>query len=341
MAVARECLLYDRLAEGGVRCRVCRRMCVIPSGSTGFCKARVNRDGKLYSIIYGRVASLAVSPIEKKPMFHFYPGSRWLSLGSFGCNFLCPGCQNADIAHGDPGDSSQDCEYVSPEELAIRALRHKCRGISWTYNEPTVWFEYTLDGAQWAKEKGIATNYVTNGFISVEALDTIGPFLDSFRVDIKAFSVASYRALCNTGDFQGVLHSTLRAREKWGMHVEVVTNVIPEYSDDMGQLRDIARWIATDLGKDTPWHVTRFVPQWNLSSLSPTPVETLEKAREIGFAEGLLFVYLGNLPGHEGENTYCPSCSSLLIKRHGADIVENNLSEGRCPCCGFTVPGRF
>lgn len=337
----REALFYSEAEGKRVHCRLCRRRCSIPEGESGFCKVRINRQGKLFSQIYGKVASLAVSPIEKKPLYHFHPGSRWLSLGSFGCNFLCPGCQNWDIVHSQLPDDESAYTVISPEGLVKRALQHQCKGISWTYNEPTVWLEYALKGATLGKEKKLLTNFVTNGFMSIEALDAIGPFLDSFRVDVKGFSRETYKALCNTGDYEGVLHSTLHAKEKWGMHVEVVTNIVPGYSDKEEELRSIARWIAGDLGRETPWHVTRFSPHLHLSEVKATPLETLERACDIGREEGLLFVYLGNVPGHERQNTFCPACERILIRREGFDVLENSLREGCCPTCGYQVPGVF
>jgi len=337
----REALLYEKLSGDRVRCNVCQRRCVIVEGERGYCFTRVNRNGSLYTLIYGEVSSLSVNPIEKKPVFHFYPGSRWLSLGSLGCNFRCPGCQNWEIAHSRVDSKGRGTRYISPEECVRLAKDYGCLGISWTFNEPTLWFEYTLEGARLAKEEDIYTNYVTNGFITEEALDTIGPYLDVFRVDIKGFSEETYRRIAHLSDFTRILETTKRAKEKWKMHVEIVTNVIPGYNDDEGQLRGIASWIRRDLGADTPWHVTRFHPYLELSRLPSTPISTLERAREIGFEEGLHYVYLGNVPGHPGENTYCHNCKNLLIRRFVFDLQENNIVNGRCPECGTLIPGDF
>lgn len=345
-----EALLYDKLPEKAARCHICQRRCEIPEGKRGYCLTRLNRDGVLYSLIYGMVSTLMVSPIEKKPMFHFYPGSSWLSLGSLGCNFRCPGCQNWEIAHSRveqecldarPEIRGRGTDYVAPERMVKLAEDYKCRGISWTYNEPTLWFEYTLKGAKLAREKGLLTNYVTNGYITPEALDLIGPYLDSFRVDIKGFSRRAYRRIAHIDGFEGILEVTRRAKQMWGMHLEIVTNVIPGYNDSELQLKRIAFWIKGELGEDTPWHVTRFVPHLKLSHLELTPVSTLERAREIGLEQGLRYVYLGNVPGHPGENTYCYQCKVLLIKRSVFAIVENRLADGRCPECGARIAGRF
>lgn len=199
----KETVLYEKLADDKVRCMVCQKKCVIPESRTGWCKTRVNEAGRLYSLIYGEVSSLSINPIEKKPVFHFFPGSRWLSIGSVGCNFRCPGCQNWDIAHWKEGEMFT--EYISPGELISRARAAGCLGISWTFNEPALWLEYTIDGAMLAREQGLYTNYVTNGFISEDAFDLITPFLDVYRVDIKAFSEKTYMRTGHIKEFRGIL----------------------------------------------------------------------------------------------------------------------------------------
>lgn len=336
----KEALLYEQLIDK-LRCNLCQRRCEISEGKVGFCKTRKNINGKLYTLIYGKVVSLAVSPIEKKPLFHFYPGSNWLSLGTLGCNFRCPGCQNYDLSYADVEKELKTTQELSPIEEIRLAKRYNCKGISWTYNEPTIWFEYTLDSAKLAKENNLLTNYVTNGSITQEALDLIGPYLDSFRVDVKGFNDEFYKKICHLPDFRPILEITRRAKFKWNMHIEIVTNIIPGYSDDEEQIRGIARWIKEELGKETPWHVTQFVPHLKLSNLTYTFIHTLERAREIGYGIGLEYVYIGNIPGHYGENTYCPKCKDLLIERNGFSIVKNNLSHDRCPQCGYQVSGRF
>jgi pyruvate formate lyase activating enzyme len=337
----KEALLYEPLGQNKARCHLCPRRCILAEGKSGYCKSRVNREGKIYSLIYGRVASLAVSPIEKKPMYHYYPGSLWLSLGSYGCNFRCPGCQNWELAHADVEREAKRDRVIRPEELVDMALKENCRGISWTYNEPTLWLEYALEGARLARKKGLLTNFVTNGCITEEALDLMGPYLDSFRMDLKGFRPETYKRLAQLEDFTPVLKAARRAKEKWGMHVEIVTNVIPGINDSDEELGNIATWIRDNLGRDTPWHVTRFYPHFHLSHLPPTSVETLERGKKIGFEAGLHFVYLGNIPGHHGENTYCPGCRKLLIRRHVFDVVENHLQGTLCPACGTKVPGIF
>jgi len=338
----KEALFYDKLVSKKVKCNICQRRCIISKGKMGYCFTRKNRDGRLYTLIYGEVSTKHIAPIEIKPLFHFYPGSKWLSLGTLGCNFRCLGCQNWEIAHYRPQASGlrlqRETEYISPEEAVKLAKENGCKGLSFTYNEPTIWFEYTLDCARLAKKEGLLSNYVTNGYITKEALDMIGPYLAAFRVDIKGFSKKFYKWLAKIDDFKGILEVTKRAKDKWRMHVEIVTNIIPGHSDDEEQLRGIATWIYKNLGEDTPWHVTRFIPYLELSHLSSTPVATLEKAQRIGKEAGLKFVYLGNVPGHELENTYCPKCGRLLIKRLNYSILEYHIEKEKCTYCKEPIP---
>lgn len=337
--MVKEALLYETVADGRVRCGVCRRRCLIGEGERGYCQTRANSGDKLYSLVYGEVASLSINPIEKKPVFHFYPGSRWLSLGTLGCNFRCPGCQNWELSHAEVG--SGGTHFISPEKLVALAKQHNCLGISWTFNEPSIWFEYTLDGAKLAKEQGLYTNYVTNGYMTTEALDLIGPYLDVFRVDVKGFSNEAYHKMANIADFSGILEATKRAKGIWGMHVEVVTNVTPGYNDDEEQLRGIASWICNELGEWTPWHVTRFFPHLKLSHLEPTPIATLERALAIAHQEGLHYVYSGNVLAHPWEDTYCHRCGSLLIQRYGFDVRSYNIEGANCRYCKAEIPGVF
>lgn len=334
----KEAVLYEKLEEGKVRCGICQRRCIIRDGKVGWCGTRVSEGGKLYSIIYGEVSSISINPIEKKPVFHFFPGSKWLSIGSMGCNFRCPGCQNWDISHWLEGPMYT--EYISPEELVKRAKETGCIGISWTFNEPTIWFEYTLESAKIAKENGLYTNYVTNGFITEEALDMIAPFLDVYRVDIKGFSDETYLKVGHLKGFRGILDVTKKAKG-YGIHVECVTNVTPGYNDREEELRGIASWIRKDLGPETPWHVTRFYPYLELSHVPPTPLSTLERGREIGKEEGLWYVYIGNVPGHKWENTYCHKCGELLIERYAFEIIKNRIKGCKCPKCETLIPGRL
>lgn len=326
-----EAVLYEKLSGSRVRCNVCQWRCVISPGKFGVCRMRQNRDGALYLLNYGEVSSAAADPIEKKPLFHFFPGSRAFSLGTWGCNFHCQHCQNWEISCA---DKALDSQKLSPEKTIELTKRYGCRGIAWTYNEPTVWFEYTLDSAKLAKKEGLYTVYVTNGYITPEAMDTIGPYLDCWRVDIKGFSDAFYQKLARISRWRGILDVAKRAQDKWGMHVEVVTNIIPTMNDDEEQLEGIAEWIRDELGELTPWHVTRFYPHHHLAHLPPTPIASLEKAYDIGKKVGLHFIYLGNVPGHRSENTLCYSCGNLVISRFGYDAEMVGVDGTKCKFCG-------
>lgn len=333
----REAILYDKLADAHVQCNVCQYRCKIAPGKRGVCRTRINESGVLKTLTYGQVSSAAVDPIEKKPLFHFYPATMCFSLGTWGCNFRCVHCQNEEIAYAEPdtGRLLRGERTLSPDDAVRLAREHGCRGIAWTYNEPTVWFEYTFEGARAAKAAGLYTVYVTNGYMSPEALDTIGPYLDAWRVDIKGFTREFYRRLAKIPDFQGILDVAVRARERWNMHVEAVTNVIPGWNDDDAQLGGIANWIAGNLGPLTPWHVTRFYPHAGLSNLASTPIPTLEHAVQLGHDAGLRFVYTGNVPGHQDESTRCYSCGHVNIERWGYTIRLGEITPaGACSNCG-------
>lgn len=330
-----EGILYDRLTNDRVRCNVCLWRCVINPGKTGVCGVRGNEEGAVIPLNYARVSSLAADPIEKKPLFHFFPDSSVLSFGTVGCNFHCVHCQNWQIACiEDPASVQQSLESISPQQAVKTAKAQGCDGIAWTYNEPTIWFEYTLDTARLAHENGLYTVYVTNGFMTPEALDIIGPFLDAWRVDIKGFTDKSYHDLAKIKQWKGILETAKRARHKWDMHVEVVTNIVPSINDDEGQLSGIAHWIKDELGELTPWHVTRFYPHRDFTHVPATPVATLEKAYSLGKEEGLRFVYLGNVPGHSYENTVCYSCGTVVIERNGYNTRIKALKGTNCSVCG-------
>jgi len=330
-----EALLYDRLPGSRVRCNVCQWRCIIGPSKSGVCRVRRNDDGVLHVLNYAEVSSVAVDPIEKKPLFHFFPGSLAFSLGTWGCNFHCKHCQNWQISCiEEPAEVMRPSQRISPQQAVKLAKERSCGGIAWTYNEPSIWFEYTLDSARLAKQSGLYTVYVTNGYLTPEALDTIGPCLDAWRVDIKGFSDALYRDLAKIHRWRGILEVAKRAQEKWGMHVEVVTNVIPTLNDDDEQLEGIARWMRDELGELTPWHVTRFYPHHDMMHLPPTSIASLEKAYDIGRRVGLRFVYLGNVPGHGGENTVCYSCGKVVIRRVGYDTEVVGVDGSRCKFCG-------
>jgi pyruvate formate lyase activating enzyme len=332
-------LLVEELPHGRVRCHTCLRRCVIPPRGRGWCQTRENRDGVLYSLIYGRVASLSLNPIEKKPVFHFLPKTMWLSLGSLGCNFRCPGCQNWELAHADLHREIRYIQYVSPQELVAQAVRQGAAGISWTFNEPVLWLEYILDTAPLARQAGLCTNIVTNGALTLEAIDALGPNLDVYRVDIKGFYPKTYEELAHLEEVGAIREAAVRARHRWGMWVEVVTNIIPGINDDDDTLQGIAAWLTHSLSKSTPWHLTRFHPAYHLREIPSTPMNSLEAAYKLARAAGVSFPYLGNVPGHPWENTFCPGCGREVISRHIFSVTALRLTGGVCNYCGNAVPG--
>ncbi len=334
----KEALLYEKLSENKVKCLLCGHGCVIPDGKRGICRIRLNEKGTLYSLVYGRPVAEAIDPIEKKPLYHFLPGSLSYSISTVGCNFRCLFCQNYHISQYPVEERGIPGEFVSPEEIVERALFYRAKSISYTYTEPTIYFEYALEIAKIAKEKGLKNVFVSNGYMSVKAIELIAPYLDGINVDLKSFRDDFYKKLCGAR-LRPVLDS-LKSLKKAGIWVEVTTLIIPEKNDDPEELKDIAGFIKDELGAETPWHISRFYPTYKMQDHYPTPVETLEKAYEIGKAMGLKFIYLGNVPGHPLDNTYCPSCGKLLIKRAGFNIVKLEITEeGRCPACGAKIEG--
>lgn len=344
-----EAMLYDKLPGEIVKCRVCPWNCTIGNGQSGYCGVRQNIDGTLYTVIYAKATSVAADPIEKKPLFHFRPGTFVLSLGTYGCNMRCGHCQNWQISHVIPVKDFVNnktfkvvepprTETILPADLINLAVENNCAGIAWTYNEPTIWFEYAYDGAKLAKQNDLYTVFVTNGYISQEALATIAPYLDAYRVDIKAYRDDVYELLCKVKSMQPVLDAAVAAKHKHKKHVEIVTLVIPTLNDDDQQLKGIASFIQKELGAETPWHVTRFIPHREFSNLEDTPIETLERAREIGLKAGLKHVFIGNVSGHPGEHTYCPKCNKVLIERHGYNLGSFNIDDAnKCIFCGEKI----
>jgi len=328
----REAFLQKNIGENLNQCLTCIRRCKIKDGSSGYCGTRVGKNGKIYTMLYGIVSSMAVSPIEKKPMFHFYPGSQWLSIGSFGCNFRCPGCQNWEIAHKSLKILKMG-SFIPPDELVKIAENYKCKGISWTYNEPLLSIEYILDCAKICKERGLLTNLVTNGSFTEDSLSSLIPYLDSARIDLKGFSKETYRRIAHLENFEEILNSIKKIKIS-NIPIELITNVIPEYNDKREEIERASKWILENLGDETPWHLTRFFPHRFLSHIPPTPVKILELFREIAIGNGLKYVYIGNVPGHPAENTYCPNCKNVVIEREGIYLKGVYIKKGRCPFCG-------
>lgn len=318
-----------------MKCSVCPHRCTIKPGGKGVCKTRINRDGKLYTEIYGEVTSNAVDPIEKKPLFHFWPGSYSFSISAVGCSFKCPWCQNYHISQVEPGDVFSD--QLEPARIVELAKKYGCKSISYTYNEPIIWHEYVLDTARLAKKEGILNVLVTNGYITPEALNQIADLIDAANVDVKGFNEKFYREYCKA-ELKPVLDAAEEMKRR-GIHLETTTLIIPKLNDDPKEILELSRWHRMKLGADTPLHFSRFYPAYKFSNIPPTPTETITKAREIAINEGIRYVYLGNMPGDPSENTYCPTCKQLLIERYGYDITQWHLTDdNRCMKCGTIIP---
>lgn len=332
----KEALLYQEAGDRKVQCNLCNHRCLIEDGKRGLCHVRENRDGILWSLVYGKLCSANVDPIEKKPFFHFMPGSRSFSIATVGCNFRCLHCQNYSISQAPRDHGEVFGEEVPPERVVREALRTGCGSISYTYTEPTVFMEYALDVARVARDHGLKNLFVTNGYITREALELVAPYLDGANVDLKAFSEEFYRKVCGA-KLQPVLENIIRMKEL-GIWVEVTTLVIPTLNDSEEELRKIAKFLRS-VGPEIPWHVTAFRPEYRMLHLPPTPARVLRRAREIGLEEGLRYVYSGNIPGEEGENTYCWNCGRLLIRRWGFTVLENAIKGGECPHCGAKIDG--
>ncbi len=335
----KEALLYEKAAGGKVVCGLCAHRCRIAPGKRGICGVRENRDGRLMTLVYGKAVSQAVDPIEKKPLYHFLPGSSSFSVATAGCNFRCRFCQNSSISQGPREGDAVGGFDLPPERLVEEAGLSGALSISYTYTEPTVFFEYALDSARLASRRGMKNVFVTNGYMTVEALEMLHPDLHGANVDLKSFRDGFYREEAGAR-LEPVLES-LRVMKRQGVWVEVTTLLIPGLNDSEEELRDIARFIRDDLGPEVPWHVSRFFPHYRAMDLPATPLGTVRRARAIGLEEGLHYVYTGNVPGDGGEATTCPECAAVLIERHGFVVAASRVSGGRCAECGSMVHGVF
>ncbi|MBF0553607.1 MAG: AmmeMemoRadiSam system radical SAM enzyme [Nitrospirae bacterium] len=334
----KEALLYDKLHDSNVvLCRMCAHRCRIPDGSRGKCAVRENRGGMLYSLVYGRLCASNIDPIEKKPLFHFLPGSHSLSIACVGCNFTCLHCQNSSISQFPKGHEFDGLtgDAVSPAHVVEGAIRGGCKSISYTYTEPTIYMEYALDCAIMAKEKGIKNVFVSNGYMTAESAGLIIPYLDADNIDLKGDD-EFYKTVCG-GRVKPVKDTIILMKER-GVWVEVTTLIIPGLNDSGETLKSIAGFIKS-VDESIPWHVTSFHPMYKILDRPATPADTLKRAYRIGIDAGLKYVYEGNVPGSSGENTYCPSCKELLIERYGFSISRNLLKEGKCPKCEGTIDG--
>jgi len=328
--------LYQKLKNKKVRCFTCQRKCLIAPGKTGFCKTRVNKNGKLYTTIYGIASSVNNDPIEKKPVFHFRPGSNALSLGTFGCNFKCKFCQNWEISWADGIAEAKHGQKILLKKAIELVKNYGSDGIAITYNESTIWVEYSLDAFKLAKKENLYTCWVTNGYATKNSIDLIAPYLDIYRVDLKSFSNRFYQKLIGIPKATPIFEMTKYVHKQYPeIHIECITNIIPTWNDSEKNLKRIANWIVKNLGKKTPWHVTKFFPYADLTDVPATPPETLYKAREIGLKAGLEFVYIGNITVDKEDDTFCPKCGNLAIRRTGYAVEVLGVDKaGCCADCG-------
>ena len=331
---SREAYHYSKLGAN-VQCHVCPNQCILEGNERSVCRTKVNKGGKLYTLAYGNPCAVHVDPIEKKPLFHFLPSTLAFSIATAGCNFRCLCCQNWEISQFRPEDTKNI--ELFPEDVVKNALAYKCASIAYTYSEPTAFYEYMYDTSKIAKSHGIKNLWITNGYIREEPLRDLCKYLDAANVDLKSFREEIYNTL-NAGRLQPVL-DTLKILKSEGVWFEITNLVIPTYTDDFGMIREMCEWIVRNLGEDYPLHFSRFHPEYKLKHLPPTPVKTLEKARKIAMDVGLKFVYIGNVPEHEGENTYCPRCGKIVIERKGYSILQNHVENSSCKFCGEPIAG--
>jgi len=332
--VMREAMFYDRLPDDFIRCGICFRRCVVAPGKVGFCRVRENINGKYFLLVYSLPSAVHIDPIEKEPQYHFLPGSDILCIGTVGCNFVCRHCHNWHLSQAKFGDL--EMYNLPPEEVIKIAKERKIPTISFTYNEPLVFFEYVYDIARLAKKEGIRIIWHSNGSINPEPLKELLKYTDGVTIDLKGFSKKAYDN--SSAELEPVLQ-TLKIIKESGKWLEIVNLIVTTINDDTGEIRRMCRWIRKNLGVDVPLHFTRFFPNYKLTNVPPTPISTLEKAYEIAKEEGIKFVYIGNVPGHKYNSTYCPKCGKRLIYRVHFSVLENNIVNGRCKFCGCEIPG--
>jgi len=330
-----EAMLYEKTENRKVKCNLCARRCLINDGGTGFCLVRKNDGGKLFSLVYAKAISASIDPIAKKPLFHFNPGAQVMSIATVGCNFRCQFCDNWMISQG----KEIAGHYLLPEEVVRNTRDNGCQGISYTYTEPTVFFEYAYDTARLAKQVGFFNTFVTNGYLTPEAVRTIAPYLGAATVDFKGGGDPEFYKSHSSVPSVEPIFIALREMKRNSIHVEVTNLVVPKTGDSIDNVKQLAAWTKDNIGKDTPFHLLRFHPDYRMTITPSTPVETLEKTYVAAKEAGLNYVYVGNVPGHPCENTYCPSCNEPVIKRYGFEITKWNLTRDmRCPVCGHDIP---
>ena len=331
----KEALLYEKLDDGKVKCNLCAHHCKIAPGKWGICNVRENIVGTLYTHVYGRTIARHTDPVEKKPLYHFYPGTRAFSIGTAGCNFHCDFCQNCEISQVTSPRILELGSTASPEEIVEEALDAGCKSIAYTYTEPTIFFEYCNDIGLLTRKAGLKNILVSNGFMTKEMLDMATPWLDAINVDLKAFNEEAYRRLMG-GRLQPVLENMKYIVGK-GIWLEVTSLIIPGVNDSAGDLHQMAHFVADELGVDVPWHISRFFPGYKMQDVPPTPLGTLQRAVEAGKEAGLNYIYVGNVPASADQNTLCPGCGAVLIERVGYNVLFNHIKKGHCPDCGYEI----
>lgn len=330
----REASFWKKIKDKKVQCSLCSHGCKIDEGKGGICRVRKNENGKLYTLIYGSCSSIAADPIEKKPLYHFYPGTNAFSMGTVGCNFKCSHCQNYNISTADP--KFPYIRDIPPEQVVELAKQYSCQGVAYTYNEPTIWHEFCFDSAKLVKKAGMYTCYVTNGYISEDPLRELSPVLDAMNVDVKAFKEDFYKKICKAR-LEPVLNTCKLAKEL-DIHIELTYLVIPTLNDSLDEIMDFCRWVVGKLGEDTPVHFSRFHPDHNMTDIPRTPMETLLKIYDAAKEVGILYPYLGNVSPGDYENTVCPKCGSVCIERKGYFINLDGFMDGKCVKCGSVLP---
>jgi pyruvate formate lyase activating enzyme len=332
----KEAMLYTSLEEGRVKCCLCSHRCIISLSKRGICGVRENRDGRLYTLVYGRAISLNVDPIEKKPLFHLFPGSTSFSIAAVGCNFHCLQCQNHEISQMPVNEGRVEGRAIPPSQIVSLAKEHRCQSISYTYTEPTIYFEYAYETAAIASQEGIKNIFVSNGYMTEEALRAIQPYLNAANVDLKSFQEKFYKEVCGA-KLKPVLEN-LKLMRQMGIWVEITTLVIPTLNDSDKEFEEIAQFIVS-LGPEVPWHISAFYPTYKMTDLPRTPASSLHRAREIGMKAGLRYVYCGNIPGEEGEDTFCSHCGRRIVERMGFRVVKNEIVKGECSYCHSKIDG--
>lgn len=331
----REAMYYEKLDRKAIKCMLCPKKCWVGNHGRGYCEVRENQDGKYYTLVFGNPCAIHIDPIEKKPLFHFLPSTRALSLATAGCNIECKYCQNWYISQAVPEETYN--YDLPPEKIVESANKEECASIAYTYTEPMVFYEYVLETSKLARKKGVKNVLITNGFINPDPLEELCNYADAANVDLKGFTEEFYRTVCD-GTLKDVLNS-LKIYRRRKIHLEITNLIIPTKNDDMKLIKEMCKWIRDELGEEVPLHFSRFYPMYKLKNLHLTPVETLENARKVAMDAGLQYVYIGNVPGHPGENTYCSNCGKLVIGRTGFSVYEYNLNEGKCKFCGHIIPG--